>query len=116
MRAFAFSVTLIFAYINVRFASQAAWFREFFTDALPGKKLPALSVFITEFHVAWFAFSLVFPIAAILCVMFVKNEKRALQGLTVVLILSFIQLHLTFSAFNTPFWSLITGMGDDRGR
>jgi len=50
VRMFASSITLIFAYINVRFAFQAGWFHEFFTDALPGKKLPDLSIFVVQFR------------------------------------------------------------------
>ena len=113
MRMFASSVTLIFAYVNTRLAFQTGWFRQFFVDALPGKKLPELTNFIMQFHVIWIVLSLLFPIASMLCTILVKSDKRALQGLTVILVLSFIQLHLTFSAFNTPLWGLVTGMRDD---
>ena len=114
MRVFASSVTLILGYVNVRLAFETGWFHQFLVDALPGKKLPDLTNFVIQVHVFWIALSFLFPIAAILCTMFVKSNKRVLQGLTVILVLTFIQLHLTFSAFNTPLWGLVTGMGDDK--
>jgi len=110
IRSVALIFVLIISYFNVRLAFQINYFRSIFDDMLGDQSRPALTAFVTQNNTLFVLLSLLLPIAAVVIVLVVRNHKAALFSLSGLMVLTFIQMHLMWTALFAPLMTVINGM------
>lgn len=110
VRSVALVFILILSYFNIRLAFQIGNFHAIFEDMLGGKPLPAITELVIQSRLICILLALAIPVAAIAVVALVRSHKAALYFLSGLMVVIFIQIHLTWSGLFAPLMTIISGM------
>jgi hypothetical protein len=112
VRAVVGGFTIMLSIFNIRAAFLIRYFQQVFQDALPGKPLSSLTLFIIWARTPLIALAIVLPLMALLILFVVRSNKTALIVSTVIMVAVFVQMNLTVSNLMAPMTDLFTGMSD----
>lgn len=110
IRAVALVFVLILGYFNVRLAFQIPYFHVIFSDMLGDKPLPGITTLVTQGQFLFLLLAFLIPLAAIAVVAAVRPHKTALYSLAALMVLTFVQMHLVWSALSAPLFTIIRGL------
>jgi hypothetical protein len=112
VRAVVGGFTIMLSIFNIRAALLIRYFQQVFQDALPGKPLSSLTLFIIWARTPLIALAIMLPVVALIILFTVRNHKTALIVTTITMVAVFVQMNLTVSNLMAPMTDLFTGMSD----
>jgi hypothetical protein len=115
IRAVALVFTLIVGYFNIRLAFLIRHFQGIFSDMLGDKPLPGLTQLIVQGRPIFLLLALLIPILAVAAVVLIRHQKIALYSLGALMLVAFLQLHLTWTGLFAPLISIVDGLSANDG-
>ena len=112
VRAVVGGFTIMFSIFNVRAAFLIRYFQQLFQDAMPGKPLPPLTLFIIWARTPLIVLSFLLPILTLLILFTVRSHKKALILATLVMVAVFIEMNLIADNLTAPMTDIFMGMSD----
>ncbi len=82
---------------------------------MPGKPLPALTLFVIWAHIPLLLLAILLPIVALVLLFVVRSHKVALILATVVMVAVFVQMYGTSESLSSPLTDIFTEMSDGAG-
>jgi hypothetical protein len=110
VRTFAAAVTVALGLFDIVGSYNVFLFRTVFMDALPGLPLPFPTNLIIRFCVACLLISVTLPIAAVLVAFLVRSHRKALLGISFLIVLIGFQTGVTWVNLLAPMSYMSVGV------
>ena len=109
-------IALLFLYVastgNIIACLSIEHYRQLFADALPGKPLPGLTLFVFAYRSLLYWLAFIWPLIG-LATMFIRESIRVATAiLATLLVVTLLESSLIVLAMQLPMVTLINGMSD----
>ena len=99
------AVLFFLSFINVSDSLAITWFRTMYQDALPGKPLPAITLFLVQYHALVGCFALLLPVVGTFTALAIKNISTSISLTTCIMIVIVLQITITWFFLILPMLS-----------
>ena len=99
------AVLFFLSFINVSDSLAINWFRWVYQNALPGKPLPSITLFLIQHHALVGGFSLLCPVVGTITALAIKNISTSISLTTCVMIVIVLQIAVSWLFLILPMLS-----------